>query len=152
MQARPNWSPVQVIQALKASASQANSPDTLLGWGIPNGLAALRYLPDTLGIAPGTPLSLHFAGPNPLRAGARGTVTLSLGSAASEAGYRVRVLDAAGRVVRVLGSGRLMPGTRLSLPWDGTDQDGRTLVPGLYFLDVEEAGHRHQTVRIAVLR
>lgn len=151
MQARPSWTPVQIIQALKASASRASSPDTLLGWGIPNGLAALRYVPDTLGIPPGSALSLAFAGPNPFRAGARGSVTLTLGSGSPEAGYRVRVLDAAGRVVRVLGTGRMTPGSRVSIPWLGDDAGGRTLVPGLYFLDVEGAG-QHRTVRVVVLR
>src|SRR5262249_6077534 len=48
MQARPNWPPLLLVQALKRTASQATRPDTLLGWGIPNGLAVLRYVPDTL--------------------------------------------------------------------------------------------------------
>jgi subtilisin family serine protease len=151
MQARPNWPPVWIIQALKASATQASSPDTLLGWGIPNGLAALRYVPDTLGIPPGTAISLRFAGPNPFRAGASASVSLSLGSDSPATGYRVRVLDAAGRLVRHLGSGTLAPGMRLSIPWHGDDASGRTLVPGLYFLDLEGAG-RHRTVRVVVLR
>ena len=151
MQARPSWTPVQIIQALKASASRAASPDTLLGWGIPNGLAALSYVPDTLGIPPGSPLSLRFAGRNPFRGGERGTVTLSLGSSSPAADYRVRVLDAGGRIVRDLGSGRMAPGTRHSISWSGDDAGGRTLVPGLYFLDLEGAG-RHRTVRVVVLR
>lgn len=151
MQARPSWPPVRIIRALKATATQASAPDTLLGWGIPNGLAALQYVPDTTGIPPGSPIALSFAGPNPLRAGATATVSLSLGSQSPVTGYRVRVLDAAGRLVRSLGAGTLAPGTRLSIPWHGDDAHGRTLVPGLYFLDLEGAG-RHHTVRVVVLR
>src|SRR6185503_15794149 len=48
MQARRSWPPVMIIDALKHTASRASSPDTLVGWGLPDGLAALRYVPDTL--------------------------------------------------------------------------------------------------------
>ena len=152
MQARPSWPPVWIIQALKATATKASTPDTLLGWGIPNGLAALRYIPDSLGVPGGNgPLSLRFAGPNPLRAGASGTVALSLGASSPPTRYRVRVFDASGRVVRDLASGTIAPGSSVSIPWQGDDARGRTLVPGLYFLDLEGAG-RHRTVRVVVLR
>jgi subtilisin family serine protease len=152
LQARPAWPPVWIIQAIKASASHASAPDTLTGWGIPNGLAALRYVPDTLGVPdPTSPLVLAFAGPNPLRAGAVATLRVSLGAAASPARYRVRVFDAAGREVRVLASGTVTPGSTLSIPWYGDDARGRTLVPGLYLLDLEGAGRR-QSKRVIVLR
>ncbi len=152
MQARPNWPPVWIIEALKATATRASAPDTLLGWGIPNGLAALRYIPDSLDV-PGAngPLSLRFAGANPLPAGTSGTVALSLGVGSPPTRYRVRVFDAAGRAVRDLASGTLAPGGSVSIPWRGDDARGRALVPGLYFLDLDGAG-RHRTVRIVVLR
>jgi len=152
MQARPSWPPVWIVQALKHSATRAANPDTLVGWGIPDGLAALRYVPDTLGVPAGDgPLALRIDGPNPLRAGASTVVRLSLGASAPAARYRLRVHDAAGRRVRDLASGVLAPGSTFSLPWRGDDEHGRTLAPGLYFLELESAGRR-TAARVVVLR
>jgi hypothetical protein len=154
MQARPSWPPVWIVQALKRTASRASAPDNLTGWGIPDGLAALRYVPDTLGIPdPASPLAIRFAGPNPWRSGAGvvASVRVSLGAASPAEPYRVRVFDLAGREVRQLATGTLQPGTTVSIPWQGDDAHGRTLVPGLYLLDLEGGG-RHRTVRVVVLR
>jgi hypothetical protein len=65
--------------------------------------------------------------------------------------YRLRVFDAGGRWVRDLAEGNLAPGTTLSIRWNGDDASGRSLAPGLYFLDLESAG-QHQTDRVVVLR
>lgn len=152
MQARPSWPPVWIVQALKRTASQASAPDTLLGYGTPDGLAALRYVPDTLGVPDGPgPLTLSFAGPNPLRAGTGGVVRFALPSGAPASSYRLRVHDAAGREVTALGDGTLASGGALTVAWSGTDTRGRALAPGLYFLVLDTAGRRHAT-RVVVLR
>jgi len=153
IQARPSWPPVMIIEALKKTASRGSSPDTLVGWGLPDGLAALRYVPDTLH-APELhgPLSLRLSGPNPLRAGGTPlSVRVSLGAEAQAAGYRVRVFDAGGRLVRDLGSGTLGPGSARVIVWQGDDASGRALMPGLYFLALDGAG-RHESSRLVVLR
>ncbi|HEY6195940.1 MAG TPA: S8 family serine peptidase [Candidatus Eisenbacteria bacterium] len=153
MQARPTWPPVLIVQALKHTASRAAQPDTLVGWGIPDAFAVLRYTPDTLHV-PGVtgPLSLRYLGPNPLRRGGpAATVRVSLGTGARTASYHVRVLDAGGRIVRELASGPLAPGGSRSFEWRGDDAHGRTLVPGLYFLALEGAGRR-EALRVVVLR
>lgn len=153
MQARPSWPPVMIIDAIKRTASKAASPDTLTGWGIPDALAALRYVPDTLDVPDEHgPLALSFAGPNPLRAtGPAANVRLSLGSFTAPAPYRVRVYDAGGRVVRDLATGSIAPRSTVSIPWRADDAHGRALVPGLYFLTLDGAGRR-ETVRVVVLR
>ena len=153
MQARPSWPPVMIIDALKHSASRGANPDTLTGWGIPNGLAALRYVPDTLHAPdPRGPLSLRLAGPNPLRAqGPPVSLRISLGADAAATSYRVRAFDAGGRLVRELASGSLSPGSVRDVVWRGDDASGRSLQPGLYFLSLEGAG-RHETARVVVLR
>ncbi len=153
MEARPTWPPVLIIQALKRTASQAANPDTLLGWGIPDALAALRYVPDTLGVPEDhSPLALSFAGSNPLRtSGPAASVRLSLGSGEPLSPYRVRVYDAGGRVVRDLAAGTIAPRTTVSIPWRGDDSHGRALMPGLYFLTLDGAGRR-AAVRVVVLR
>jgi serine protease AprX len=43
-QAFPDLNNMQIIELIKASASQANQPDSLLGWGIPDFLAATSTL------------------------------------------------------------------------------------------------------------
>jgi len=152
MQARPTWPPVLIIQALKRTASNAASPDTLTGWGIPDGLAALRYIPDTLGVPDGPgPRALAFSGPNPRRPGQamRGRVARDAGVPAST--YRLRVIDAAGRQVCDLGGGAFGAGGVIDRTWSGHDSAGRAVVPGLYFVVLEAAGQQ-RSARIVVLR
>ena len=49
--AHPELTPVEVQQALKATASQADAPDNLLGWGIIDAAAALDYIDSVSGFA-----------------------------------------------------------------------------------------------------
>jgi subtilisin family serine protease len=157
MQARPSWPPVWIIQALKRTASNAVHPDTLIGWGIPNGLAALRFVPDTVVTPPPPtgPLSIRLTGSNPVHLTDRPTrVRVALGADAAPSNYRVRVFDAGGRFVRELASGTLSPGGFAEFVWRGDDAHGRALVPGLYFLSLEGAdpGRRRGSLRVVVLR
>ncbi len=41
--ANPSLTPMQVREAMRQTASQASSPDNLMGWGIINALAAINY-------------------------------------------------------------------------------------------------------------
>lgn len=41
--AHPDWSPMQVLNALRRTASQADQPDRLLGWGIVNAYNAVEF-------------------------------------------------------------------------------------------------------------
>jgi hypothetical protein len=43
LEAHPDWTPMQLREALLMTANQSTSPDTIYGWGIANGLAALDY-------------------------------------------------------------------------------------------------------------
>jgi subtilisin family serine protease len=43
-QAAPNWSNQSMMRAIELSGNQANSPDSLLGYGIPNFINALKHL------------------------------------------------------------------------------------------------------------
>jgi hypothetical protein len=152
MQARPSWPAVWIAQALKNTASHAAAPDTLTGWGLPDGLAALRYTPDTLGVPDlHGPLSFANAGANPLRPGKPAVFRMALGLESTTHRYRLRVFDAGGRWVRDLAQGNLAPGSTLTIRWSGDDASGRSLAPGLYFLDLESAG-QHKTDRVVVLR
>lgn len=152
MQARPNWPAPLVIRALRETASKAANPDTLLGYGIPSGAAALSWVPDTMHV-PGddTPLAFAWTGRNPVGA-ADWPVTLrfALASDMAARAARVRVYDMQGRVVATPWSGPLEPGAPVTVAWDGGTARG-PLGPGLYFLAFE-AGDRRVTRRIVALR
>jgi serine protease AprX len=157
MQARPTWSPVRVIRGLRLTASQATAPDNRVGYGIPDGAAVLRWIPDTASV-PGLPpftLGLRLTGANPLTALAPSTrVDFGVGAGVDEP--RLRVFDAQGRlVVRDLASSRnpAVAGNGLTrtATWDGRASDGRLLRAGLYFITLE-AGGRRTAVRVISLR
>jgi subtilisin family serine protease len=145
LQARPTWTPSMISRALRETASHAANPDNRVGWGIPNGLAALRWDPAVAGIAPPLPrFGLRLLGPNPLHAsGAPLRIQFGLGDqnhALTTA--RVRVLDVTGREVRELYSGSLNCDECMAAVWDGRDRDGRIARPGVYLIALEALGHR----------
>ena len=159
MQAQPSWPPVLIIRALRLTASKATDPNNQVGYGIPDGAAALRWIRDTSS-TPGLPpfnVSLRLAGSNPITPSAPQTLVLfGLGAGAGTGVARLQVLDAQGRlVVRELGQRRSLAGAREGLDWaatwDGRSDDGRLLRAGLYFITLEAGGHR-ATVRLVSLR
>ena len=156
MQARPTWPPTLVIRGLRLTASQAEAPDDRVGYGIPDGAALLRWVPDTASVPGPQPfaLGLRLNGPNPLTARSpRTRVDFGVGAGGGEP--RLRVYDAQGRlVVRALASSRnpQVAGNGLSrtATWDGRDSDGGLLRRGLYFITLE-AGGRRTAVRVVSL-
>ncbi len=147
LQARPSWPPTLVARALRETASRAASPDNRVGWGIPDGLAVLRWDPGAGGVPAPTPflqLGLRVVGPNPLRAGgAPLRVEFGLG-AASRPGTaaRVRVFDAQGRLIRDLYDGAPACRSIVAVSWDGRRGDGSSARPGLYLIALESGGER----------
>lgn len=152
MQARPRLTPVQIIQAMRASADRFQHPDTLYGYGIPNGAIALQVSESTTSVPPG-PISIAFAGPNPLRAGAVATFRFGAGaSLPAAADGRVRVYDASGRLVRELWRSSAIPrGAWMTVTWDGRGSDGSYVHPGLYFVSLA-AGRDETAARLVFLR
>ncbi len=148
MQARPGWPPRLIIRGLRLTASQALEPDDRVGYGIPDGAAALRWIPDTASV-PGPPpftLGLRLTGANPITPRAPVTrVDFGVGAGVGEP--RLRVYDAQGRlVVRDLESKRNPQvagnGLARTATWDGRDSDGRRLRSGIYFITLEAGGRR----------
>jgi DNA-binding beta-propeller fold protein YncE len=82
--------------------------------------------------------------PNPTRGAARVSVELPEGS---EGTLEARVLDLAGRSVRLLGSGPATPGSH-AVVWDGLTEDGRAAPGGIYFVRITAGS---APVRIAKL-
>jgi flagellar hook assembly protein FlgD len=87
--------------------------------------------------ADGTPaarLALVPARPNPFTVTT--TIVYELPKAAD---VRLVVFDVAGRARRTLVTGRVDSGGH-SVAWDGRDDAGRALAPGLYFIRLETDG------------
>jgi flagellar hook assembly protein FlgD len=53
-----------------------------------------------------------------------------------EGGVAIRVQDVAGRVVREITKGHMEAGEH-AIAWNGTDEDGKRVGAGVYFLSVE---------------
>jgi tetratricopeptide (TPR) repeat protein len=96
--------------------------------------------------APRSVVRLSLAArPNPVSSGTRLDYMLP------RAGQvRLVVLDASGRRVRTLAAGAETAGA-YSATWDGRDQAGTTVPPGIYFAQLTLAGER-TTSRLVVLR
>ncbi len=141
-QANPTLTAQQVIAALKNGASQAQSPDNTLGWGVANFVTAYNLL------HPGTPLATAAAAaaeapltvfPNPSHLD---ELTLALPPSLRGQVLRVRLLDVRGALV----GEQLLPASpaataALRLP-------ARRLAPGAYLCTVQPvAGGATQAVR-----
>ncbi len=155
IQARPSFTPTMIIRALRETASRATSPDNLVGYGIPDGLAALRWGSATLSALPEPPvaLGLRLLGPNPRSpCDNPSVVRYALGAGAPpSARARLSVLDAQGRHVRSLFEGALSRGQWQQVAWDGRDEQGRASPSGLYFVVLDAAGRR-TAARLVSLR
>ena len=104
------------------------------------GIAAVEPAPEVT-----RRLALAAARPNP----SRGEVTLEL-ALPTDGPVTLRVFDVAGRAVRTVAARPLAAG-RLSLRWDGRDDDGAAVAPGVYLCEAR-AGAERATRRVVMLR
>lgn len=95
--------------------------------------------------SPSSTLRLGAAVPNPLRT--ESVLALDLPEAAT---VDVEVRSVTGRRVRALWTGDARPAGRSSLRWDGRDDHGVAVAPGLYFVRVL-AGEAAAAQRVVVL-
>ena len=89
---------------------------------------------------------LYNASPNPFRDG----TVIQLDVAPGVRGVSLRIYDIAGRVVRALDTDEVRSG-RYQVTWDGTNDNGRRVASGVYFVSLEAAGVR-ETGRLVYLR
>ena len=153
LEARPGWTPQQVIRALRETASRAFQPDNLSGYGVPNGRAALEWSPNGPNFHPPGRVGIALTGPNPWSPStATLVVTFALGDAVPyPSAARLSVFDAGGRRVRTLWTGTLAPGRAERTFWDGRDDSGRPLGPAVFWVAVDAAGELASR-RIVLLR
>ncbi|HET9887604.1 MAG TPA: FlgD immunoglobulin-like domain containing protein, partial [bacterium] len=67
-----------------------------------------------------------------------------------EATARLRIFDAAGRLVQTWDQGQQFAGSH-EVSWDGRDRGGLRVSSGSYLMTLEY-GTRHETARIVILR
>jgi len=84
-------------------------------------------------------LRLDGAVPNPFRSSTATRLDYVIPSAAAAPDVHLRVYDVAGHLVRELVDGPQSSG-RYSTTWSGTDQHGRAVTSGVYFVRLEAAG------------
>jgi subtilisin family serine protease len=161
LESHPTWGPVQVREALRATALNHASPNNDIGWGLVQGLAANAYVPVTdvgpgpVAIASGLELA---AGPNPLRRGSSATIRFA---APASSAVTIDVVDIGGRRRSRLFEG---PATaERSIAWRAQDGTGAPLPAGIYWIrlaeippgvaaSAPERSPRHtRTVRVVVL-
>jgi len=126
LEIHPEWSPIEVRNALLASATQSDYPDNTYGYGIPRGAAASGI--QISGIPESTAFSIGY--PNPFRE----TTAFDLYLPALEP-VTARIYDCSGALVRTLIDDRLLQ-CRWILTWDGTNDAGREVAAGMYLLIV----------------
>ncbi len=88
--------------------------------------------------------------PNPVSTGSR--LDFSLAGAAGVVPVNLRLFDARGRLVRTLleNHASVVPGN-FTVPWDGTDRNGRLVPSGIYYYQIE-AMDRRVSKRLVVVR
>jgi hypothetical protein len=137
LKASPSAQPMQVIEALKLTASQAGAPDNQFGWGIIDAANAIAYLTsaDTGDNRTGPiVLSLWQNYPNPFNPG-----TLIRYALKADATVTLRIFDLLGREVRTLLNEAQSAGGYVRL-WDGSANDGRKAAAGTYFYRLDAKG------------
>jgi len=111
-------------------------------------LEEVTFLEDQAGVdtdATGLSASRLSAHPNPFNP----HVSISFGLKTADR-VRLQVFDVMGRMVRRIADGRLEAGDH-NLRWDGTDDGGRPLSSGIYWLCLERTGRR-ETREVVLLR
>jgi hypothetical protein len=135
MEARPNASAYQIIDALRQTASQSLAPDRLLGWGIVDASAAAAFI--TTGVShapPRPPVVLFPARPNPFNP----TTTIEF-EVAVEGHVHLEIFDVRGTRVANLVD-RDMPSGRRSAVWNARSDAGRALASGVYVCQLRTGG------------
>jgi len=127
-----NWSIGQ-----DSPCAPGNHPDSagcgLIG-ALPVGCPAPLFAGEAAAPREAVQLALHPAAPNPFRGATRISYELPAATPVT-----LRVLDATGRLVRRLKTGRPEAAGRHEATWEGKDEQGRRAPAGVYLYQVETA-------------
>lgn len=109
-----------------------------------------NIMADSMGGDPTTPpppaTTLEPNYPNPFNP--KTTIEYSLSQTSQ---VSLRIYDVAGRLIRTLVNSEQPPGEQIPIEWDGTDNKGRAMATGIYFLRLDASGHS-QTRKMVLLK
>ncbi len=144
MEAHPEWTMMQVREALMMTAANAANPDNDYGWGRVNVVDAMDYVVGVEDGPAGGPIAAMLrAAPNPLTRSTTMHVRLPHDAGAG----RVDIYDVQGRRVRSLP----MDAGASVVAWDARDAAGIPVSPGVYLVDLR-AGEWRITTKLVVQR
>ncbi|MBN1505129.1 MAG: S8 family peptidase [Candidatus Eisenbacteria bacterium] len=146
LQASPDLTPFGIKQRITAAAErdEFTGPDYNDSWGFGK-LRILDAVAPLILVAqadapyvPGGSLAQNYPNPfNPVT-----TVTYLLPSSETREKFSIRVFDAQGRLTRTLLEAQWGPEPlRGTTTWTGTDEDGRPVSSGVYFIRLEAKAH-----------
>lgn len=140
LQIDPTLTPMEIRDRLCSAGSQASSPDTLMGWGIPNVLKASGLF---------TPQNYLWCYPNPFRQ------VINIGySLRRDGAVKIKIFTVSGELVREMDLGLKSAGDysppHLAAHWRGENQRGEKVAPGIYLCGFSSPGFS-QVVKIAYL-
>lgn len=119
LELHPDWSPIDLSNALRATSSNSGFPNNTVGWGIPDFVLAAAY-PRILGS-----LGAH---PNPFRDATSLQFSFSNPEVVS-----VKVYDVRGSLMKTLIRDEPRAGV-WRVTWNGTNEAGREVAAGVYFI------------------
>jgi subtilisin family serine protease len=135
LEAKPNATNAEIMDALRQTASQASTPDREMGWGIVDAATAAAVI--TTGIERGPQPDrtvLHPAYPNPFNP----TTTIRY-ELTSTAHVNLTVYDVRGTKVATLVDGTQSAGPK-SVVWAARRQGGEQLASGVYIYRLSAGG------------
>lgn len=152
LQAVPRLTNAEILDLLRDTASNADTPDNEFGWGIIDLLAAYNRALVTGVDAQQTPIesfTLYPAFPNPFNPSTVIQYDLPANLSVSER-VQLKIFNVLGQEITTLVDG-LQTAGRHRVVWNGTDQRGATVPTGLYIYRVS-AGHRTQSGKVLFLK
>lgn len=144
LSAHPSLTPMQVITAIKSTASNANAPNREIGWGIANALAAVNFFPLSFGQSSPTPTSfaLYQNYPNPFN-----PTTIISYTLPADSRVKLEIFDLMGRKITTPFEGRQPAG----LHRFAFDAQAFRLTSGMYFYRLQ-AGNFMATRKMVLVK
>lgn len=139
LEANPNLTNMDIISALRATASQAGSPDRFMGWGIINVDSALGTTASAVNRVSTSArgITLHPAFPNPFNPAT--TIRYDLPRAMR---VTLTIHDVRGRLVATLADEQQNAGFK-SVTWNGVTRAGNRAGSGVYLYRLSADGVQH---------
>ena len=143
MSAKPDWTAMQVRQAMLSTASNHIAPDTVLGYGIINIADALDFEFSTSSLLSENIVDdFHISNPYPNPFNPKVFFDLDIGS---DAFVKIEILNLNGKTISTLLNGNI-GASQTSYFWDGSG-----LSSGIYFIRVT-ANERHFLQKISLIK